>query len=70
MREKAPKHNEPCVAWPVGLYVQFDSQRSVGSILHGGVARRSFGLVRFDLWLQIDPSAAAPSAGYILRLDL
>jgi len=28
---------------------------------------RSFGLVRFDLWLQIDPSALDSSAGYISR---
>ena len=37
------------------------------------VARRSFGLVRLDLLLQIDPSASDPRACYILRqvqLDL
>jgi hypothetical protein len=26
----------------------------------GGVARRSFGLLRRDLWLPIDPSASGP----------
>src|SRR5205823_2730717 len=54
-------------AWPVCLYVHFHSQRLVGSILFGGVARRSFGRVRHDLLLQIDPSASDRSAGYILR---
>src|SRR5262249_21783500 len=39
----------------------------IGSILERGVARRSFGLLRYDLWLQIDPSVTDPSAGYILR---
>src|SRR5262249_46937954 len=33
----------------------------------GEVARRSFRLVRRDLWLQIDPSALDDRAGYILR---
>jgi hypothetical protein len=32
-----------------------------------GVARRSFSLVRCDLWLQIGPFAFDPSAGYISR---
>jgi hypothetical protein len=49
------------------LYVQFCSRCRVGSILHSGVARRSFGLLRLDLWLQIDPSVSDLSAGYILR---
>jgi hypothetical protein len=31
----------------------------VGVTLPKGVARRSFGRVRFDLLLQIDPSAAS-----------
>ena len=48
---------------PVGLYVHFRRRR----ILPGGVARRSFGLVRLDLLLQIDPSASGHRAGYILR---
>jgi hypothetical protein len=51
----------------VCLYVPFHSRFSVGSILNGGVARRSFGLLRFDLLLQIDPSASDASACYILR---
>jgi hypothetical protein len=36
----------------------------------GGVAGRSFGQVRFDLLLQIDPSVSSRRACYILRLDL
>jgi hypothetical protein len=51
----------------VCLYVAFHSGSLVGSILNRGVARRSFGLLRFDLLLQIDPSASAPRAGYLLR---
>jgi hypothetical protein len=50
-----------------GLYVHFHSRPSVGSILKRGVARRSFGLLRCDLLLQIDPSALGPRACYILR---
>ena len=46
------------IAAPVCLYVQFHSRPSFGSTLKRGVARRSFGLLRPDLWLQIDPSAA------------
>jgi hypothetical protein len=49
------------------LYVHFHSRFHVGSILNRGVARRSFGLLRFDLLLQIDPSASDPRACYILR---
>jgi CHC2 zinc finger len=49
------------------LYVQFHSRQPFGSTLKRGVARRSFGLLRRDLLLQIDPSVAGPSAGYILR---
>jgi hypothetical protein len=37
------------------------------SIMEPGVAGRSFGLLRYDLLLQIDPSVTDPSAGYILR---
>src|SRR6516225_2197362 len=55
------------IAAAVCLYVHFRAWPSVGRILDRGVARRSFGLVRLDLLLQIDPSAAGPSAGYILR---
>src|SRR5262249_52759203 len=42
-------------AGPVRLYVQFHSRHRSESTLTRGVARRSFGLVRHDLWLQIDP---------------
>src|SRR5262245_52225153 len=38
-----------------------------GSILERGVARRSVGLLRYNLLLQIDPSVTDRSAGYILR---
>ena len=38
-----------------------------GGTLVRVVARRSFGLLRFDLLMQIDPSASSPRAGYILR---
>ena len=55
------------MAAPVGLYVQFHSRPSFGSTLKRGVARRSFGLLRSDLLLQMDPSAAGRSAGYIPR---
>src|SRR5205807_185551 len=51
----------------VRLYVHFHSRHPVGSILDRGVARRSFGLLRHDLLLQIDPSASDPRAGYVLR---
>src|SRR5262249_2014287 len=54
-------------AAPVCLYVAFRTRRRVGSILDRGVARRSFGLLRYDLLLQIDPSASGPRAGYVLR---
>jgi hypothetical protein len=44
---------------PRGLLVcSFRSCLHDARILAWGVARRSFGLVRLDLWLQIDPSAA------------
>ena len=39
----------------------------IGSILERGVARRSLGLLRHDLLLQIGPSVTDLSAGYILR---
>src|SRR5439155_1040337 len=58
---------EAGAAAPVCLYVHFCSRRCVGSILDRGVARRSFGLLRYDLLLQIDPFALGPRAGYILR---
>src|SRR5262245_34205516 len=51
----------------VCLYVACRSPRGVGSIIERGVARRSFGLLRRDLWLPIDPSASGPSAGYVSR---
>jgi hypothetical protein len=40
------------------LYVLFYCRHQAGSILCWGVARRSFGLLRLDLLLQIDPSAS------------
>ncbi|HTU22025.1 MAG TPA: hypothetical protein VMG10_28560, partial [Gemmataceae bacterium] len=46
------------------LVCSIHSRHHVGSILDRGVARRSFGLLRCDLWLQIDPSESTPSAGY------
>ncbi len=49
------------------LVCSIHSRLLSGSILDRGVARRSFGLLRRDLWLQIDPSESTPSAGYILR---
>ena len=39
----------------------------IGSTMEPGVARRSFGLLRYDLLLQIDPSVTDLNAGYILR---
>src|SRR5262249_559542 len=58
---------ETRIAAAVCLYVHFCSRPRVESILNRGVARRSFGLLRCDLLLQIDPSASGPRAGYILR---
>src|SRR4051794_18539578 len=40
------------------LVCSFHLRLHAGGIFLRGVARRSFGLVRHDLWLQIDPSAA------------
>jgi hypothetical protein len=40
------------------LVCSIHSRFQSGSILDRGVARRSFGLLRSDLWLQIDPSAS------------
>ena len=39
----------------------------IGSTMEPGVARRSLGLLRLNLWLQIGPSVTDLSAGYILR---
>src|SRR5262245_31119238 len=58
---------ETGIAAAVCLYVHFCSRLRVGSILDRGVARRSCGLLRSDLWLPIDPSALDWRAGYILR---
>ena len=61
-------HNSTSLdAAPVCLYVHFtpDHKSEVSSIREH--ARRSFGLVRRDLLLQIDPSAWVLRAGYILR---
>jgi hypothetical protein len=41
------------------LVCSIHSRFQCGSILDRGVARRSFGLLRHDLWLQIDPSTSA-----------
>jgi hypothetical protein len=53
------------MAAPVCLYVHFRSRHQLGSILKRGVARRSFGLVRFDLLSQIDPSVTDPSGSLL-----
>ena len=58
---------ETRIAAAVCLYVPFRARPSVGRILDRGVARRSFGLLRLDLLLQIDPSVSDPRACYILR---
>jgi hypothetical protein len=42
------------------ISVQFTPVFAAGVILSWGVARRSFGLVRLDLWLQFDPFASDP----------
>jgi hypothetical protein len=55
------------MAAPVGLYVHFRARRAAGRILCGGAAGRSFGWLRLDLWLPIDPSASDTRAGYIFR---
>jgi hypothetical protein len=43
------------------LVCSIHSRFQCGSILDRGVARRSFGLLRHDLWLQIDPSISVPA---------
>lgn len=51
----------------VRLYVPFHSGFAAGRIPFGEPRGRSFGQVRRDLLLQIDPSAFDSSAGYISR---
>src|SRR5437763_770534 len=54
------RRNESCPV--VCLYVQSYPWSSAGGILIWGVARRSFGLLRHVLLLQLDPSASTPPA--------
>ena len=54
-------------AGPVCLYVPFRPRFRGGSTLSKGVARRSFGLVRLDLLLQIGPSVPDRRACYVSR---
>jgi hypothetical protein len=52
---------------PVRLYVQCTPGEATMVASKGGVARRRFGLVRYDLLLQIGPSALDGRACYVLR---
>ena len=60
-QQPGPRERQYAAREPNGgpglLVCSFHTRFHGGSIILRGVARRSFGLVRLDLWLQIDPSA-------------